>query len=285
MIAGLGWSHWAALLAALAASAAIGVYLGGVFFLAFLTGVGLPAWWLGYLAMLARPADHVGNGAATAALEWYPTGRLVVWAAVFGAALVLIAIASLGTDAEGFTAALRKVVTQILQMAATEGGTTAPATLRNPDRLVDVMVVAIPPGTAVMATITNVVNLWLAAKIVQFSGRLTRPWPDISEMTFPHMVAVALGLAIALSFVDGLIGIFAGVVAASLLMAYGMLGLAVLHSITQGSKSRAFLIAGAIVAVVFFRWPILGLCLLGLIDSVFDLRTRVARRRGPPARL
>ena len=73
--------------------------------------------------------------------------------------------------------------------------------------------------------------------------------------------------------------------AASLLMAYGMLGLAVLHSITQGSKSRAFLIAGAIVAVGFFRWPILGLCLLGLIDSVVDLRTRVARRRGPPARL
>lgn len=285
MIAGLGWSHWAALIAVLAASAAIGIYLGGMFLLAFLTGVGLPAWWLGYLAMLARPAGVGSNDAAPAALEWYPPGRLVVWAAVFGAVMVFVAIASLGADAEGFRAALRKVVTEILRMAASEGGVSAPATLRNPEPLIDLMVLTIPPGTAVMATVTNVVNLWLAASIVRFSGRLTRPWPDIAEMTFPHMVAVALALAIALSFVGGLVGIVAGVVAASLLMAYGMLGFAVLHSVTQGSKSRAVLIAGVIAAVIFFRWPILALCLLGLVDTVFDLRTRAARRRGPPARL
>ena len=53
MIAGLGWSHWAALIAALSASAAIGVYLGGIFMVAFLTGVGLPAWWLSPFGALA----------------------------------------------------------------------------------------------------------------------------------------------------------------------------------------------------------------------------------------
>lgn len=288
MIAGLGWSHWAALIAALSASAAIGVYLGGIFMLAFLTGVGLPAWWLVYLAMLARPATQGGqggNGAAPAALDWYPPGRLVVWSAVLGAALVVISIATVGADAEGFNAALRKVIAEILRMAVEEGGPNAPAALRNPQQLIDLMVIVIPPGTAVMATITNVVNLWLAASIVKFSGRLTRPWPDVAAMTFPHMVAVALVLSIALSFVGGLIGLFAGVVTAALLMAYGMLGLAVLLSITQGTKARGFVIAAVIAAVIFFRWPILALCLLGLIDTVFDLRTRAARRRGPPARL
>ncbi|MEP6837933.1 MAG: DUF2232 domain-containing protein [Bradyrhizobium sp.] len=285
MIAGLGWSHWAALIAALSASAAIGVYLGGIFMVAFLTGVGLPAWWLGYLAMLARPAVGGGNGAAPAALEWYPPGRLVVWSAVLGATLVLISIATVGADAEGFNAALRKVVEEILRMAAAEGGPNAPATLRNPQQLIDLMVIIIPPGTAVMATVTNVVNLWLAASIVKFSGRLTRPWPDVAAMTFPHMVAVALVLAVALSFVGGMVGLFAGVVTAALLMAYGMLGLAVLLSVTQGTKARGFIIAAVIVAVIFFRWPILALCLLGLIDTVLDLRTRAARRRGPPARL
>ena len=285
MIAGLGWSHWAALIAALSASAAIGVYLGGVFMLAFLTGVGLPAWWLGYLTMLARPAAQGGNGAAPAALEWYPPGRLVVWSAVLGAALVLISIATVGADAEGFNAALRKVVAEIFRMAAEEGGSNTPATLRNPQQLIDLMVIVIPPGTAVMATVTNVVNLWLAASIVKFSGRLTRPWPDVAAMTFPHMVAIALALSVALSFVGGLIGLFATVVTAALLMAYGMLGLAVLLSVTQGTKARGFIIAAVIVAVIFFRWPILALCLLGLIDTVLDLRTRAARRRGPPARL
>ena len=60
MIAGLGWSHWAALIAALAGALALGIAFGPVFFFTFLAGAGLPAWWLGYLAMLARP---VGNGA------------------------------------------------------------------------------------------------------------------------------------------------------------------------------------------------------------------------------
>ena len=42
MIAGLGWSHWSALVAAVAASAALGVAFGGLFFLAFIAGAGLP---------------------------------------------------------------------------------------------------------------------------------------------------------------------------------------------------------------------------------------------------
>src|SRR5450830_1785159 len=80
MIAGLGWSHWAALSAALTGALALGVVFGTVFFFAFLAGAGIPAWWLGYLAMLARPRIIAGgnrqNGATSAvALEWYQIGR------------------------------------------------------------------------------------------------------------------------------------------------------------------------------------------------------------------
>ena len=66
MIAGLGWSHWAALTAAFTGAIALGIAFGLVFFFTFLTGASLPAWWLTYLTMLARP--H-GNGSA-AVLEW-----------------------------------------------------------------------------------------------------------------------------------------------------------------------------------------------------------------------
>ncbi|MFY9686050.1 MAG: hypothetical protein WAJ88_09655, partial [Pseudolabrys sp.] len=83
MIAGLGWSHWAAMTAALAGALGLGAVFGTVFLLAFAAGAGFPAWWLGYLAMLARPgAASNGNGQGVASLEWYPPGRLVVWAAV-----------------------------------------------------------------------------------------------------------------------------------------------------------------------------------------------------------
>ena len=56
LIAAMGWSHWAALIAAVVASAGLAAVFGAFFFIAFLIGIGLPAWWLGYLALLARPA-------------------------------------------------------------------------------------------------------------------------------------------------------------------------------------------------------------------------------------
>ena len=153
----------------------------------------------------------------------------------------------------------------------------------NADRLIDFMVAAIPPAAAVLATITNVLNLWLAARIVKFSGLLKRPWPQLPAMTFPPLAAAALAIAMGLSFLGGLIGIVAGVLSASLLMAFGVLGLAVLHAITQGINSRGFLLGGVYAAVIVFGWPVLALCLLGLIEIAFNIRARVARKRGPPA--
>src|SRR6202166_1745699 len=113
MIAGLGWSHWAALVAAISGALALGLVFGAVFFFAFMAGAGIPAWWLGYLAMLARPGNT--NGSATT-LEWYPSGRLVVWAAVLAALIVVVAIPNFGTDAESFRAGLNTALTRMLRV-------------------------------------------------------------------------------------------------------------------------------------------------------------------------
>src|SRR5882672_9662405 len=53
LIAAIGWSHWAGLAAALAAALGLALAFGTFFFPAFLISVGLPAWWLGYLVLLA----------------------------------------------------------------------------------------------------------------------------------------------------------------------------------------------------------------------------------------
>ena len=277
MIAGLGWSHWAALTAALAGSLALGIFFGAVFLFVFMIGAGVPAWWLGYLAMLARPAAPAAN-APQSAFEWYPPGRLVLWSAFLGALVVLLAIPNFGTDAESFRTGLRSALNTILRTQVASPGNEPKA-----DRLLDFLVTAVPVAAAVFATITNLLNLWLAAKIVKFSGRLSRPWPQLSAMTFPAAITAALALAIALSFVDGLLGIAAGVFSASLLLAYGVLGFAVLHAITAGVNMRGFVLALVYAAVIVLGWPLLALCLLGLFDSVFDLRGQVARKRGPPA--
>src|SRR5258708_33591045 len=55
LIAALGWSHWAGLIAAIAATAALAFVFESYFFLAFLIVIGFAAWWLRFLAFLGGP--------------------------------------------------------------------------------------------------------------------------------------------------------------------------------------------------------------------------------------
>lgn len=278
MIAALGWSHWAALLAALAAAIGLSVFFGGFFIVAFMIGIGLPAWWLGYLALLARPADDDPQ-----AMEWYPVGRLVVWAALAGALVVMAAIPNFGLDEETFRATLRDSFGRILKAQPSAG---MPAEIGNIDRqkVLDVLVTIIPPAAAVITTLTSVVNLWLAGRIVGIAGRLRRPWPDIPAMQFPPFAPALLAAALAVSFLPNLLGTLGVILSASLLMAYAILGFAVLHALTRQAAGRGFILAGSYVAVVLLFWPILLMTLVGLADTAFDIRARLARRGRAPDR-
>jgi hypothetical protein len=261
LIAALGWSHWAGLIAAISSSIAIGAFSG--FFVISVFVIAFGAWWLGYLSLLARP---VSNGSGDD-LEWYPVGRLVLWAAVIGTFIVAAAIPNFGTDQESLQAGLRKIYGRILQDQS----------------VVDMLVVAVPPAAAVFSTIINVFNLWLAGRIVKLSGRLKRPWPAIAAMTMPASAMAALAAAIAGFFLPDLVGILSGVLAASLFMAFAILGYAVLHSITQGMGSRIFLLAGAYAAAIVFFWPIVAVAILGLSETAFNIRGRIAGKGGPPS--
>ena len=277
LIAALGWSHWAALIAASAAAAGLAVIFGGFFFVAFLLGVGLPAWWLGYLALLGRP---MASGAGD--VEWYPPGRLVLWCAILGALIVIVAIPSFGLDEESFRSGLRAAFERILR-----GQSAAPADASSirpveSSGVIEFLITVVPPGAAALATVTNVINLWLAARIVKSSGRLRRPWPDLSEIEFPVFAPVLLALAIAGSFLPNLLGTICGIHTASLLMAYAVLGFAVLHSITRGASGRGLVIGTVYAVVLILGWPALLMALLGLADTAVALRQRFAARRRPP---
>lgn len=280
VIAAVGWSHMAGLIGAVVAAACLGVVFDGFFFLAFLVGVGLPAWWLGYLALLARPVPQAGEDA----LEWFPAGHLVAWAALLGALVVVAAVPNFGFDAASFEGGLKRAFERVLRL---QTGTPAGEPLKvpginDPNRLIDFLVAAIPPTAAVLTTLTSVVNLWLAGRIVKVSGRLKRPWPDVPAMTFPSYIPAALAAAVAGSFLPGLVGILAGVLAAALLMAYALMGLAVVHALTRGVGARPFMLGSLYAIVGMFGWPILILAVLGLADTILDIRGRAARRRGPP---
>lgn len=277
MIAALGWSHVSALVAAFVAASVLAVLFGPFFFLTFLLGVGLPAWWLGYLALLARigPSGEV---------EWYPIGRLVIWAALISAGVVAFGVLNFSRDVEGFEAGFRKVFERILRMqmrTPADAPLTIPG-ISDPQRFIDILVVIIPLFAAALGTLVTIVNLWLAARIVRLSDRLRRPWPVLSAMTFPRLIPAVLALAVVGGFLlPSLLGVVSGLVAASLLIAYAILGFAVLHATTIGLRARGLILSFVYASVAVFGSPILLVSLLGFADSIFDIRGRVARRRAP----
>jgi hypothetical protein len=297
MIAALGWGSLAGLIGAVTAASGLAFTFGYFFFFSFLVIVGLPAWWLCRLALLARPVEEsaavpVVAGPAPAPnpassdLEWYPVGRLVLWAALLASAVVAAAILYAAASTDDFHTGLRNAFERVLRL---QTGTPAgsPLVMRgvsNPGLLLDVMVTVVPLLAAVLTTVTHLFNLWLAGRVVSVSGRLSRPWPDLPSMTLPKQAPMFLAGAIALSFLPGVLGTVSLVFAAALLMAFAILGLAVLHAITRGTDSRYFILAGVYGALFVFTWPVIPLALFGLAEAAFHIRARFAQsRRGPPA--
>src|SRR5262249_11693176 len=280
MIVALGWSHWAGLTAAIAAAAMLGGVFGILFFATFLASVGAPAWWLGYLALLGRP---VANGGAPH-MEWYPPGRLVLWAATLGAAVVVGALAMFRGDEATIRHGLKQALAQVL---CAHTGSPVGAPLRVPGieaagGVVEMLGSVLPPAAAVIAAITLTGNLWLAGLVVRLSGRLTRPWPDLAMMAFPPVATAIYGALLAGAFLPDVAGLIAGLFAATLTIAFALIGFAVMHTATRHMRGRAVVLSGAYGCVVLLVWPVLVMTLIGVAETLFGLRTR-SSRRGPPA--
>jgi hypothetical protein len=250
---------------------------GGLLLLNFMLGVGLPAWWLTYLVLLARPSADVHGQ-----IEWYPVGRIVIWISLVSSMIVALVILLVASDSDDLRAALRKSLSAVLKTpegGSQPGGDPSPrmfvqVLLEHPDRV-------LPPAAATLTTIMQAFTLWLAARVVRTSGRLRRPWPDLSAMRFPPAAVTMLAGAALASFLPGLLGVMASVLAAGLLTAYALLGLAVMHALTRAIGGRGFILSSLYGGIVIFGWPLLLISLLGLADTRLDLRARL-HRGGPP---
>jgi hypothetical protein len=294
MIVALGWSHWAGLTAAVTAAAVLGGAFGVLLLAMFLTSVGTPAWWLGYLALLGRP---IANGGAPH-VEWYPPGRLVLWAAVVGAAVTAAALAMFGDDEATIRHGLRVALNLLLRPQAGGSADTpeapdAPvpdAQIGNAqvpggddsDRTIDMLVQFLPPAAAVITALTQIGNLWLAGLIVNLSGRLRRPWPDLTALSFPPLAAGLYGACLAGALLSGLPGLVAGLFAATLTAAFAMVGFAVVHAVTRDMRGRPAVLWGVYGCVFLLIWPVLMMTVIGVAETLFGLRGRFFRR-GPPA--
>ena len=229
--------------------------------------------WLGFvfLAFIALPAAAAANRSLTGG----PGAGL---AAAAGATIVAdwLAIVIAGAGYESFDAAVadlsgrfQPLVTQLFARMESVPGDVSAADFST------LLVYMVAPAMAAWGVFTLAVNLWLAARIVQVSGLLPRPWPDIpASLALPSRAGVALALVLGVAlFSSGATRIFAATAASGLVAALAMQGLAVLHFRTRGAPARGGMLVAAYGAtVVVFPWPLLVAAFIGLADLFHPLR-------------
>ena len=277
LVTALGWGPLAAAIGGIAAAIGLGFLIGYSYMIAFALWAALPAWWLGHLILLGRPAEPSpvapANPGNTQMLEWYPIGRILLWIAAFASLITMGTLLTLGSDAETIQAALRRGLMRMLgaRVAETEGA----------QGLSYLMTILAPAAGTLGTLIALTLNVWLAAKIARTSGRLNRPWPDIKSIALPPMTLAALSAAIAFCFTGGLLAIASQIVSAALMTAYALTGFATLHTVTLALKSRGLWLSFAYATVMVFGWPVIVMTIIGLADAVFGFRQRFIQRHQP----
>lgn len=303
LIVGLGWNPRAALAAAVSGSLALAVVITPFLGLGFAAYLALPAWWLAYLALLGRPN-------ADGSLEWYPTGRLLGWTGAT-AALAFIAIAVMASPShEAFQGQLRGLAGTLVRAQmrdqppaparpeagreeAREAGQEATKQAGRVDDaapadavaaeahadLADALARAVPAFAANGLALLLTFYLWASARIVQFSGRLPRPWPDIPATVMPRAMLALLAIAVILAFAPGYAGVLGTALVGSVSAVFALQGLAAFHDRSRGRPARGALLFGLyLILFVTQGIALVALTLFGLADTALDRR----RPQGPP---
>jgi uncharacterized protein YybS (DUF2232 family) len=265
------------------ASAALAFVTTPVIGLVYLLGVGAPAAWLSYVALLGRPATESPDPLVQRAggMEWYPVGRIVASLAIVAALLATAFVLQFGFSLDAFLAAT-KANTEASLRALSRLGFRTPPPGEPFDQLVRFMSLMVPVVTAATSFLVLVLNIWLGGRIVVRSGRSPRPWPDVAAFELPRPIVWAYLATLALALAGpGLLGVIAGFFAVTLTLAYALQGLAVLHYVSRGSPARFLILAANYVVLLVFSGAIVILAVLGLAEPMLKLRERARNRRGP----
>ncbi len=278
-LAGLGWGGMAALVSALTSTVVIAASLGPATAAIFAVSVAAPTALLAHLALLSRPAA-TPQGQVVGAVEWYPPGRIVGWAALMAGVLAGVLVLILGYDQEAYRESIRQIIEHSTLKELDRDGTLF--TEETIASLSGVLARALPAAFAVIWLTITLFNLWMAGLIVDASGRALRPWPNLQGLELPNAFVLVFACALAASFLPGLPGLLATGLAGALLFAYVLQGLAVIHVYSRGVPLRGLLLAAVYLGILLLGWVAIAVAIVGLGEPLFRLRGRGNQRGQPP---
>jgi uncharacterized protein YybS (DUF2232 family) len=205
---------------------------------------------------------------ASGRLEWYPSGRLVMWLVGIGMAAFLVAI-SFVSGGRPVEERLNRVFSSALSAYA------GPAMAAQLQYVTDILS-ALPAIIALMWLLLMVFNGVLAqGLLVRFQHNL-RPSPPMSSIELPRSAGIITAVAVGLTI---LASGWLEFVARNLLMLLGLAfffaGLGVVHGLLRQSAQRVAALIGFYVFVLMFFYPVMMVvALVGFIDHWAHFRQR-----------
>ena len=275
LIAGLGWSNLASIVAVASAMAVIGFATTPQAALVSAVTTLAPAAWIAHLSNLARPAEELGG--PDGAVAWYPLSDIFVSIA-FCVCVGLVAVGlamGYGTD----------FVSQLVDIFVTtikDSNAAYEPTAEGMAEMKQFFLYALPAIQAAMWVLILLAGWYVASAIVRQSGRSKRPKDDIpSQLRMPRMGAMALIVGVAMSFVPGGIGLIGWTICGAFGIGFVVAGFAIAHHRTRGKPARGLLLWTAYLATIIFTLPLVFFLFLGLFDTA---RTLTVTGSGPQSK-
>lgn len=276
-IAGLGWGAVTAALGAAVMTIGFLIIFGWKASLAVGLSAGTAPVLLSWLALKNRPASSAPSeegevADAGSGVEWYPEGRLVIWTALLSAALSVLVILALGPTVDQFRATVAEALKPLFDAMAQQPNSP---TTEQTEQVRTFVLAALPAVLSGVWCVSTMINMWLAGSVLRKSGAGLRPWAPFSQLAFPRWAIWVLSGSAVLTFLPGTFGAFAWVFTASLMLAYAILGLAVMHGLLDGHPLRTVLLLVFYFSLLFLSAiAIVPLIMLGMFDQSFNLRKR-----------
>ena len=261
MIAMLGYGVSAGLVASLVGAVLIGL-MQPALSLVFLLSSATPSLILGALARYRRAGGHVGPGLLLSAVT--VLSIIGSWVMMV---MVGVSYGSLETAAAEITGGLEQVLKSV------ENSDVAPEGVPAAD-FARMLVISAPAIMSFWSVLVFSLNLWLAGRVVQISGRLERHWPDLpAELALPRVALPLFAAATLACLLPGVWRVVAATAAVALCIAFALQGLAAIHRITRGRKSRAGLLSAVYATILLlFPLPLFIAAGVGIADNVRPLR-------------
>ena len=275
MIATMGWGLDAGAIAAAASVAGLSLIAEPLSGMLFAASVAFPAWLLAAFAV--TPVARYLPQRFLPSSPFPSIGAIVTLASLIGMLGATAVLTTVIVIYHGYAEGAQAVTQALASMAADAlddpgDGAAAQAFAA---ALVRIGPAAIAGSTLLMLCI----NLYAAARSVQLSHRLARPWLDLpTSLWLPAplgLVAIACGAA-AWALPDPAAQ-YLSIVAGGLGAAFVFQGLAVAHALSRGLKLRPLmLIALYACCVLRTQYTLPVLALLGAVDAFTRLRVRAA---------